>query len=248
MKRFASILSTVVLAAVTSLSAALPAQDDVFTIGIYSPPEHNLVSRDYIFTALPFYEEVNLKPYDAPPRDYPSNRDSFSQAGAIVMKDKSVLFFQTRSAGYLEVHDASNRSTLYRLRKSPGAKLRCPRPEKDLADMGFPKPDEVFCVAMFPWNKGKQFSAETLVEALPTFRLLTKDDVPALASPSQMGNTTRILYGPAEWTTPEGRRAEVLNGVIVMKNRTVFQWITWTPTAIAFPNWRYGSYYVVDRK
>jgi hypothetical protein len=223
-----------------SLWAALPAREDVFTIGIHSPQEHNLVSRDFIFTALPDYEEIDPSAM----RDYPSRKTANTQQGVIVLKDKSVLFFETRSPDYLMVVNAGNRPTYYRLGKPVHAKVRCPKPEKNLADMEFPRPDGIFCVALFPWNQGRHFTPETLVQTLPHLRLLTKNDVPGLASPSQMGNTTRILYGPAEWVTSAGRAADPLNGVIVMKNKAVLKWITWSPTAIAFSNYRYGSYYV----
>ncbi|GAA5118693.1 hypothetical protein JIN84_22785 [Luteolibacter yonseiensis] len=242
MKKSAILLSAAFQAA-SSLWAALPAREDVFSIGIYSPPEHNLVSRDFIFTGLPDYREIDR----AAMVDYPSHKTAATQHGVIVLKDKSVLFFETRSPDYLLVVDSANRSTYYRLAKPVRAKLECPRPEKNLADMEFPKPDEIFCVALFPWNQGKQFRPETLVQTLPKFRLLTKNDVPDLASSSQMGNTGRIIYTPAEWMTPAGRAADVLNGVIVMKNRAVLKWITWSPTALAFQNHRQGSYYVISR-
>ncbi len=230
----------------TSLSGAagLPARDAVFTIGIFTPADRNLVSRDYIFSALPHYEEVDR----ATVRDYPSHKTSWSQQGAIVLNDKTVLFFETRSAKYLSVVDSSNHSTFYQLKGPLPVKLTCPRPEKDLADLPLPDAADVFCIAMFPWNQGDHFTPESLAAALPGFRLLTEADVPNLAVRSIEAETNRTLYSPAEWTTPAGRRAEVLNGVIVLKNRAVFQWITWTPTAIAFRNHQQGSYYVIDRK
>lgn len=241
MKPFAIVLCVACQAA-SSLWAALPARDDIFTIGIHSPPEVNLVSRDFIFTALPDYKEVDPSAM----RDYPSRKTANTQQGVIVLKDKSVLFFETRSPDYLHVVDAANRSTYYRLEKPLGAKLKCPQPEKNLADMEFPQPDEIFCVALFPWNQGKHFTPETLIQTLPHFRVLTKNDVPGLASISQLGNTTRILYNPAEWMTPAGRAADPQNGVIVMKNKAVLKWITWSPTALAFHNYRYGSSYVTN--
>ncbi|MES2474576.1 MAG: hypothetical protein V4640_02265 [Verrucomicrobiota bacterium] len=248
MKRHTALLSALVafatIWAASTLSAALPARDEVFAIGIFSPPEHNLVSRDYLFTALPDYEEIDRSSV----RDYPSHKTAWTQRGVIVLNDKSVLFYETRSAEYLLVIDAANDSTFYQLKKPLRAKLKCPRPEQDLAEMEFPQAADIFCVALFPWNQGKHFTPESLVEALPKFRLLTKDDVPALAGPSQMGNTERVIYSPAEWQTPAGRRADVLNGVIVMKNRAVLQWITWTPTALAFRNFREGNSYVLAPK
>jgi hypothetical protein len=48
--------------------------------------------------------------------------------------------------------------------------------------------------------------------------------------------------------SPAARKAEALNGVIVMKNRVVFKWITWMSGAIAFSNFREGNSYVIDRE
>ncbi len=224
--------------------AGLPAQDDVFRIASHTPGEHNLMSSDYIFSALPYYEEIADSPA-ASFRDYPSHKDEHDQQGVIVLKDKSVLFFSTRSAKYLCVYDAANRSSYYRLPDSPRVQRTSPKPSTNLADLAFPQPDEVFCVALCPWNKGAHFTPDSLTEALPRFRELTKDDVPATAGIAVRSESGLETYTPKEWTTPAGRSAAVLNGVIVLKNGAVLKWITWTPTAIAFSNYRAGSYYVL---
>ncbi|MEP4077044.1 hypothetical protein [Haloferula sp.] len=229
---------------VSSSAADLPSQSEVFAIGIFSPAEHNLVSRDYLFSALPYYEEID----ESTARDYPSHKTSWAQSGAIVTKNGEVLMFSTRMAKYLSIVDSANGHTFYRLKSAPRSKVKCPRPAKNLADLPFPSPDEIFTISTYPWNTGKHFTADSLKAALPDLRLLTKEDVPALACESQLSGTKRLVYSPAEWSTPAGRRADVQNGVIVLRSREVIRWSTSSSTAIAFHNYRPEHFYVIDRK
>lgn len=238
------ILSAILLTATANLtSAALPAQADVFAIVSHTPAETNFVSSDYIFAALPFYEEVK----EGYASDYPSHKSERTQQGVIVLNDKSVLFFDTRSSKYLSVQDSSNHHTFYRLAKTPPVKKgACPKAPVANADLPFPKPDDVFCVAMFPWNQGRHFTARSLTDALPLFRPVTAEDVPKLALVSYNEKGTK-LFVPNEFSgSNHTSESEPLNGVLVLKNRAVLKWITWTPKAIAFANYRPQTYFIID--
>lgn len=228
--------------AMASASADLPTQDQVFVIASSTPAKTNYVSADYIFSALPFYEAV---PEFDNIRDYPSHKQAETQQGVIVLRDKTVLFFDTRSPKYLDVIDSSNYSTFYRLGKRPKVRSTSPRPPSNLDAIPFPKPEDVFCVAMYPWNQGKHFTPESLIAALSRFRPLSQQDVPAKAIVAS-SNTGKVFY-PKEWDQAQHERdPEPLNGVIVLTNRTVLKWITWTPHAIGFSNYRYNTYFMVD--
>jgi hypothetical protein len=227
---------------VASARADLPTQEQVFTIASFTPAKTNYVSADYIFSALPFYEPV---PESDTIRDYPSHKQAETQQGAIVLRDKTVLFFDTRSPKYLDVIDSSNHSTFYRLAKHPKVRSTCPKPSSNLDVIPFPKPEDVFCVAIYPWNQGKHFTPESLAGTLSRFRPLSEQDVPAKAIVAS-SNTGKVFY-PKEWDQAQHERhPEPLNGIIVLTNRAVLKWITWTPHAIGFSNYRYNTYFVID--
>ncbi len=229
--------------AATAAIAGLPPQEDVFTIASFTPSKAAYVSTGYIFSALPLYEEVRDPDSVS---DYPSHKKAATQQGAIVLRDKTVLLFDTRSPRYLSVVDSSNHSTFYRLAKTPPTRRKCPKPPSDIDALPFPKPEDVFCVATFPWNQGKHFNSLSLVEALPHFRLLSEQDIPAKAILTS-SNTGKQLY-PREWVEAQHEKhPEALNGVVVLTNRAVLKWITWTPHAIAFENYRRGTYFVIDQ-
>jgi hypothetical protein len=228
--------------AAATANASLPTQADVFSIASFTRTKTNYVSADYIFSALPFYEPV--RDSDAL-TDYPSHKKAATQQGAIVLKDKTVLIFNTRSPRYLGVVDSSSQSVLYRLPKPPSIRRACPKPPPDVDALPFPKPEDVFCVALYPWNHGKHFTPESLIAALPQFRPLTERDIPAKAILAS-SNTGRFAY-PKEWDQAQHEKnPEALNGVLVLKNRAVLKWITWTSTAIAFENYRQNTYFVID--
>ena len=236
------VLSLAFLAA-TSAIAGLPTQKEVFTIASFTPSKTNYVSADYIFSALPFYEEVSGSDSI---RDYPSHKKAATQQGAIVLLNKTVLFFDTRSPKYLSVVGLSNHSTFYRLSKTSPPRRTCPKPPSDVDVLPFPKPQDIFCVATFPWNQGKHFTPQSLVEALPRFRPLSDQDIPAKAILAS-SNTGNHVY-PKEWVEAQHEKhPEALNGVLVLTNRAVLKWITWTPHAIAFENYRKNTYFVIDQ-
>ena len=226
----------------SSVSAGLPAQDDIFAIGSFTPSKTDYFSADYLFSAPPFYEKVGPSERI---HDYPSHKKAELQQGAIVLRDKTVLFFDTRSSKYLSVVDPSGHATFYRLPKPPAIRRRCPAPPPDLNALPFPKPGDVFCVAMFPWNKGRHFTPLSLVEALPRFRPLSEKDIPDQATRVYTGTG----YGafPKQWVEAQHENAEPLNGVLVLNNRAVLTWITWTSHAIAFANYHSGTYFVIGQ-
>lgn len=236
-------LAAALIAPLASCAAALPDRKDVFTIASYSPQVTNFISADFIYSALSSYVVVTDR---TSVNDYPSHKNSSTQQGVIVLRDQRVLFFETRSSKYLEVRDAGNQVTFYRLPAGARPRLKCPGAPGNLSKLDFPLPNDVFCIALHPFSRGTHFTPESLRVALPRFRVLTKEDVPTLAVRAIDMELKRETYSPAEWTTPQGRTAEVLNGVVVLKNGAVLKWITWTPTAIAFSNYRYGSYYVLN--
>jgi hypothetical protein len=241
---FASALGLVARpGAVSSGRAGLPAQEDVFSIASFSPAETNYVSSDTIFSALPFYQPVSDSDSIS---DYPSHKAADTQQGAIVLRDKTVLFFSTRSAKYLSVVDGSNHSTLYRLTKPPPQRRAAPKPPPKIGGLPFPKAEDVFCVAMFPWNRGKHFTAQTLTDALPRFRALSEKDIPAKAIEAA-SNTEKFAF-PREWSQAQhDPHVEPLNGILVLTNGAILKWITWTPTAITFQNYRRNTYFVIDQ-
>jgi hypothetical protein len=233
----------VAVLAANSAFADLPTQDDVFTIASFTPSKTNYISADYIFSALPFYKEVG--DHDSI-SDYPSHKKADTQQGAIVLHNKIVLFFDTRSPKYLSIVDPSNHSTFYRLAKTPPTRRKCPKPPPNIDALPFPKPEEVFCVATFPWNQGKHFTPQNLVAALPRFRPLSEKDIPAKAMLVD-SNTGKHVF-PKEWHDAQHEKnPEPLNGVLVLTNRTVLKWITWTTHVIAFENYRPNTYFVIDQ-
>src|SRR5437660_1220165 len=123
------------LFAVTSVMAGSPRQDEVFTIASWTPAKTNYVSADYIFSALESYEEV---PDPGTINDYPSQKKAAMQQGAIVLRNKTALFFQTLSPKYLSVLDPSNHMTLYRLTKAPLHRSQCPKLHSDIDALPFP--------------------------------------------------------------------------------------------------------------
>jgi hypothetical protein len=244
MNAISKILSLAFLAA-TSAIASLPTQKDVFTIASFTPSKTNYVSADYIFSALPFYEEVRNSDSI---RDYPSHKKAETQQGAIVLRDKTVLFFDTRSPKYLSVVEPSNHSTFYRLAKTPSTRRTSPKPPLDVDALPFPKSEDVFCVATFPWNQAKHFTPQSLVEALPHFRPLSERDIPQKAIMTSTDAPVYHMVFPKEWVQAQHERhPEALNGVLVLTNRTVLKWITWTSHTIAFENYRKNVYFVIDQ-
>lgn len=228
--------------AAISAQAGLPSQDQVFTIASFTPSRTNYVSADYIFSALPFYREVADSDSVS---DYPSHKNAPTQQGVIVLNDKTALFFDTRSAEYLSVVDSANHSTLYRLSKTPPKRRKCPGSSANIESLPFPKPENVFCVATFPWNHGKQFSSETLIAALPHFRPLSAQDIPAKAILVD-SNTGKHVF-PKEWHDVQREpNPEPLHGVLVLKDRTVLKWFTWAPNALVFENYHENTYFVFD--
>jgi hypothetical protein len=230
--------------AATSAVAALPAQEDVFTIASFTPSKTNYISSDYIFSALPFYEQASDTDSI---NDYPSHKKADTQLGAIVLRDKTVLFFNTRSPKYLSVVDSSNHSTFYRLAKTPRIRGKCPKPPPNVDSLPFPKPEDVFCVATFPWNQGKHFTPLNLIEALPRFRPLTEDDIPAKAVVTATGHPGYRLLYPTQWVQAQHEKApEPLNGVLVLTNRAILKWFAWSSRAIHFENYHQNTFFVID--
>ena len=228
--------------AATVAEAGLPSQADVFTIASFTPPKTNYVSADYIFSALPHYEPV--QEHDSL-TDYPSHKNAATQQGAIVLRNKTVLFFDTRSSRYLDVIDSSGHSTFYRLAKAPSIRRDCPKPPSDIDAIPFPKEEDVFCVAMYPWNHGKHFTPETLVEAIPHFRPLTQRDVPGKAILTATDAPIYHMLYPSQWVQAS-RENEPLNGILVLTNRAVLKWFAWSARAIHFENYRQNTFFVID--
>jgi len=239
-----AVLKSLLLACVvvTSAVAELPTQSDIFAIASFTPSTTNYVSADYIFSALPFYQFV---PEGERITDYPSHKEADTQQGALVLHDKTVLFFYTRSPKYLSVVDSTNDLKVYRLAKRPPSRRICPKPPPEINALPFPKPDDVFCVATLPWNPAKHFTPQSFIEALSRFRPLTEQDVPTKAI-WVSSNTGKRVY-PKEWDDAQHEKhPEPLSGVLVLNNRAVLKWTTWTPHAIGFTNYRYTTYFVVD--
>lgn len=213
----------------STVLAALPTQAEIFTISSLGT---NYISVDEIFSALPFYKEVNdfdhIKDY------HPLHKDADAyQSGVIVLRDKTALFYNTRSSNYLDLTDSSNHSTFYRMAKTSPIRRACPKPPPNVSAFPLPKPEAVFCVATFPWNRGKHFTPQGLVAMLPHFRPLAEQDVPEKAVVCQTGVPPyRCLY-PKDWIDA-WLKNEPLNGVLVLTNRLVMKWFTWSPHAIVF--------------
>jgi len=217
-----------------SVSAVdIPEQGQVFTIAAFSRPSETCVSPAYIFSALPFYRK--LPPGETPPWSKYDN----TEQGAIVLNDKTVLLFNTQSAMYISLIDATNHSAGYKLTRAPHRRTRSPHFDLSRGNLRFPRPEDVFCVAVYPWNKAKYFTQETLTDALPRLKPLSQSDPPERVTMLSTGIPGRPLVAyPTEWVEA-GHNGEPLNGVLVLKNRAVLKWIAWSPNGIAFQNhWR----------
>ena len=226
--------------------AALPDQNDVFTIAVFGGRKQNYVSQDFIYSALGSYDEIDGDDYAM---NAPWSKNAYTEQGVIVLNDKTVLFFDTQSSQYLTIVDSSNKSTYYRLTKKIMHRHVCPKYAQTLNGLPFPKAEDVFCIATFPWNHDEHFSPETLLAALPHFRPIVKEDVPENAVQCSTGNPKdALVYYPKEWEQVQhSNSAGALNGVIVLANKAVFKWITWTPTAVTFGNYRVNTYFMLTR-
>ena len=236
------ILCFLCVAAASVAQAALPTQADIFTICSFTSSKGNYVSSDYIFSALPFYQELTLYDYKL---NAPWSKNAETQAGAIVLRDKSVFLFTTRSSKYLTIVDSSNHSTYYRLTKALTTRRKSPKPPADIGALPFPKPEDVFCVATFPWNLGKHFTPESLVGALPHFRPLTQRDVPAKAIVTATQGSASPTFYPLEWVQAS-RENEPLNGILVLTSGAVLRWFAWSAHAICFFNYHQNTFFVID--
>ncbi|MBX7156889.1 MAG: hypothetical protein K1X66_00685 [Verrucomicrobiae bacterium] len=199
----------------------MPHQDQIFSVATYTISTNNYISCNYIFSALPFYKRLPAK------ENPPWAKYAHDQRGVIVLKDKSVLFFTTQDAHYLEIFDFENHTSAYYLPKLPSKRKKCPQFDMDINDLPFPTPENVFCVATFPWNKSSNYTSQSLIEALPSFH-------PSSAYPKSWQNASR--------------ENKPLNGVLVLKSRAVLKWFAWDSSAIVFENYRVNTYFVRDKK
>ena len=204
-----------------NLSAStLPTQDQVFTIYAFKAPvggKH--ASPDLIYSALPLYQEFK------PGENRRWSKDGIEEQGVIVLKDKSVLYFETQSSRELVTIDSSNHSVGYRMPALPAHLQKCPSYNSSYDKMPLPKADDVFCIAQRPWIHWEALTSDAIIQALPNLR-------------------PTPIY-PPDWVEASHQGNGQSGGVIVLKDRAVLQFFSWSGSAITFENYKSQTYFLL---
>jgi hypothetical protein len=204
----------------TNLNASsLPTQDQVFTIyASKAPVGGKHASSDLIYSALPLYQEFELG------ENRRWSKDGIEEQGVIVLKDKSVLYFETQSSRELVTIDSSNHSVVYRMPDLPTHLQECPTYNSTYDQMSLPKPAEAFCAATPPWVTGQAFTSDFLIDSLPHLK-------PTSVYPSDWVEASKHNTGAG--------------GVLVSMNRAVLEYFAWSPSAVTFENYKSQTYFMM---
>jgi hypothetical protein len=91
--------------------------------------------------------------------------------------------------------------------------------------MAIPKAEDVFCIVQRPWIHWEALTSDAIIQALPHLRATT-------------------IY-PPDWVEASHQGNGQSGGVIVLKNRAVLEFFSWSPNAITFENYKAQTYFMM---